>query len=199
MVAYRRYPRGAFIISHSDPARCMYLLVSGRVKVSLSSPDGKELALDHLEAPAHFGESALVPSGPMPADVIATTDVEVFSLDARDFSAAVRIQPKLALSLIATLSKRLREMTVRLEDLAFNDATRRVMRVLLNIATATYETEGVPIVRRMTHYDIATLAGTSRETASRVISSLAKEGIVGMKGRTIVVDLIALRDGIGCD
>jgi CRP/FNR family cyclic AMP-dependent transcriptional regulator len=194
MVTYRQVPKGAFIVTQNERGGCMYLLVSGRVKVSLASPDGKELALSYLEAPGHFGEMSLVDSEPRSADVIAVTDVEVLALDAKDLSAAIQVQPRLALSLIATLSRRLRHTISRLEDMAFHDATHRVMRVLLNVATASYEARGIPMIAGLTHYEIGTLAGTSRETASRIISSLVKEGVLATKGRRIVVDLIRLRE-----
>jgi len=196
MVQFRSYPKGAFVVSQNESGSTMYLLVSGRVKVSLASPDGKELALNYLEAPAHFGEMSLVDAEPRSADVIAVTEIELFSLDAKDLSSAIQLNPRLALSLIATLSRRLRHTIARLEDMAFHDATHRVMRVILNVATASYETRGVPVIQGLTHYDIATLAGTSRETASRIISMLAKEGVVATKGRKIVVDLIKLRERI---
>ena len=83
--------------------------------------------------------------------------------------------------------------------MAFHDATHRVMRVVLNVATASYEDRGVPVIQGLTHYDIATLAGTSRETASRIISTLAREGIVASKGRRIVVDLFGLRERLEVD
>lgn len=199
MVQFRTYPKGAFVVNQNDPGSTMYLLVFGRVKVSLASPDGKELALSYLEAPAHFGEMTLVDAEPRSADVIAVTDIELFSLDAKDLSAAIQLNPRLALSLIATLSRRLRNTITRLEDMAFHDASHRVMRVLLNVATASYETRGVPVIQGLTHYDIATLAGTSRETASRIISNLAKDGVVTTKGRKIIVDLIKLRDRLESD
>lgn len=199
MVQYRRYPRGAFIVGQNEVGSCMYLLISGRVKVSLASPEGKELVLSYFEAPAHFGEMALVDAHPRSADVIAVTEVEIFALDAKDLSAAIQLQPKLALSLIATLSRRLRHTNSRLEDMAFHDATHRIMRVVLNVATAGLETQGVPVVQGMTHYDIATLAGTSRETASRVISQLARNGIVTTKGRRIHVDLCKLSEELERD
>ena len=189
MVLFRKFTKGSFIVNQGEMGSSMYLLVSGRVKVSLANAEGKELVLNYLEAPAHFGEMALVDARPRSADVIAITDVELFSLDSRDLSAAIQLQPRLALSLIATLSRRLRHTIARLEDMAFHDATHRVMRVVLNIATASYETRGTPVIQGMTHYDIATLAGTSRETASRVISQLARDGIVTTKGRTIIVSL----------
>lgn len=199
MVQLRQVPKGAFIVTQHERGGCMYLLVTGRVKVSLASPDGKELALNYLEAPAHFGEMSLVDSEPRSADVIAVTDVEVLSLDGKDLSAAIQVQPRLALSLIATLSRRLRHTITRLEDMAFHDAKHRVMRVLLNVATASYEARGVPVIAGLTHYEIATLAGTSRETASRIISALVKEGVLATKGRRIVVDLYHLRERLETD
>ncbi len=189
MVQLRRYPKGAFIVGQNEVGTSMFLLVSGRVKVAIASPEGRELVLNYLEAPAHFGEMALVDGQPRSSDVIAVTDVELLSLDGKDLSAAIQLQPRLALSLIATLSRRLRHTIARLEDMAFHDATHRVMRVILNVATAGLETRGAPVIQGMTHYDIATLAGTSRETASRVISSLARDSVVTTKGRRIFVDL----------
>jgi CRP/FNR family transcriptional regulator, cyclic AMP receptor protein len=194
IVAVRRFAKGSLIISQDDIGTCMYLLTSGRVKVSLTSPEGKELVLDYLDAPAHFGEMSLVDSQSRSADVFAVTDVELLALEGRDLSAAIQIQPRLALTLIATLSRRLRSTIGRLEDLAFHDATHRVMRVVLNVATAGLETRGAPVIQGMTHYDIATLAGTSRETASRVISQLARDGIVVTKGRRLTVDLSQLSE-----
>jgi len=199
MVSFKQVPKGAFIVTQHELGGCMYLLVSGRVKASLASPDGKELTLNYLEAPAHFGEMSLVDSEPRSADVIAVTDVEVLALDGKDLSAAIQVQPRLALSLIATLSRRLRHTITRLEDMAFHDAKHRVMRVLLNVATASYEARGVPVIAGLTHYEIATLAGTSRETASRLISALVKEGVLATKGRRIVVDLYRLRERLEGD
>ncbi|GAB4292150.1 MAG: Crp/Fnr family transcriptional regulator [Coriobacteriia bacterium] len=199
MLVFREFPKGSFIITQNDRGSAMYLLVSGRVKVSLASPEGKELALNYLEAPAHFGEMTLVDAEPRSADVIAVTDAEVLALDARDLSSAIQLQPRLALTLIGTLSRRVRQLITRLEDMAFHDATHRVMRVLLNVATASYESRGIPVVEGLTHYEVATLAGTSRETASRVISQLGKEGVLATKGRRIVVDLFQLRDRLEND
>jgi CRP/FNR family transcriptional regulator, cyclic AMP receptor protein len=199
MVHLKRFPKGALILGQHERGQCMYLLVSGRVKIAIASADGRELVLNHLEAPAHFGEMSLVDAEPRSADVVAVTDVELIGLEAADLSEAIRLQPRLALSLIATLSRRLRQTIGRLEDMAFHDATHRIMRVVLNIATASLETRGAPVIQGMTHYDIATLAGTSRETASRVISQLAREGVVTTHGRRILVDLGRLSDRITQD
>jgi CRP/FNR family cyclic AMP-dependent transcriptional regulator len=194
IVAFQRFSKGELIIAEAEVGTCMYFLMGGRVKVSLWSAEGKELVLDYLEAPAHFGEMSLVDSQARSADVIAVTDVTLLALAGKDLSTAIQVQPRLALALIATLSRRLRSTISRLEDLAFLDATHRVMRVVLNVATAGFETRGTPVVQGMTHHDIATLAGTSRETASRVISQLTREGIIVAKGRRLAVDLSRLSE-----
>ncbi len=194
VMSHREFPKGAFIITKNDESSTMYILLSGRVKVSIASPEGKELALSYLEAPSYFGEMGAFESSPRSADVIATTEVEVLSIDAKDLAYVFGIRPEVAIALVATLSHRLRDLIARLEGMAFHDATHRVMRVLLNVATASYESRGVPVIEGLTHYEIATLAGTSRETASRVISNLCRDGVVATKGRKIVVDLFSLRD-----
>lgn len=191
LMSYREYPKGAFILTKNDESSAVYMLISGRVKISVASPEGRELALNYLEAPGYFGDMGAAEGDMRAADVIATTDVELLIIEERDLEHVFRIQPRLAITLISTLSERLRELVLRLEGMAFHDATHRVM---LNVATASYESRGVPVIEGLTHYEIATLAGTSRETASRVVSNLAREGVVATKGRKIVVDLFALRD-----
>jgi len=191
---FERYLKDAQILQQHRPSPVMHIILSGRVKVSLSAPDGKELALNYLDAPAHFGEMGLPDSEPSSVNVTAMTDVELFSVEVGNLVEAIQINPKFALSLITSLSRRLHQTIALLEDMVFQDATHRVMRVILNIATACCESKGFPAVEGVTHYEISLLAGTSRETASRVISSLAKEGVVATKGRKIVVDIVRLSE-----
>lgn len=194
LVVYREYPKGAVIIEKEEPDPATYRLLSGRAKVGIVSSEGKELALSYLEAPAYFGGAGAAQGLPHVADVVAATDVEVLSIDAKDLPTVIRMRPEFAISLIMMLSAQIRELSIRLEGMAFHDAAHRVTRVLLNVATASYESRGVPVIEGLTHYEIATLAGTSRETASRVISNLQRDGVAATKGRKIVIDLFALRD-----
>lgn len=194
LMVYRRYAKGEQIISRGAAGSAMYLLLHGRVKISLASLDGKELALEYVDAPGSFGEMGLAGAGVRAADVSAIGEVEVACLDAADLPAALEIHPGLAMMLLRTLSRTVRSLMGRLEDIAFNDATHRVMRVLLNVATAAYEERGLPLIEGLTHYELATLAGTSRETASRVISQLGRDGALRTKGRKIVIDILKLEE-----
>lgn len=193
----RKHAKGAFVIMRGEPETCFYLLTSGRVKLSIASPDGKELVLGHLCAPEHFGEGGLAEGHSHLSDVVAVTDIELVALGARDLGDILAAHPSVGISLINGLSERLRETVGRLEDLTFRDASHRVMRVLLNVATARQDSVGFPLIQGLTHYDIATLAGTSRETASRVISALARDGVVEAKGRSLLIDVERLGAELG--
>ena len=113
MVQYRRFPRGAFIVGQHESGSSMYLLISGRVKVSLASPEGKELVLNYLEAPTHFGEMALVDQSPRAASATAETDCSLLAINRKEFLALVRTKPAFEVSLLRALAKRFRYMTVQ--------------------------------------------------------------------------------------
>lgn len=188
---------GTLLISRNEPGDTVYLLVSGRARLCLVSPDGRELTLSYLEAPSQFGTSGVIEGRTRAADVVAVSDVEMLLMDRGDLERAITVDPGLALDMMAGLSERLRDAIDRLEELAFHDAGHRVMRVLLNVATASFESVGAPVVTGLTHYEIGALAGTSRETASRVIPQLARDGVVLSRGRRIFVDLFKLRELLG--
>jgi len=194
LVVCKHYGKGESIISSGDESDGMYLLLRGRVKIALTSLNAKELALEYVEAPASFGEMGFAGGSSRAADVYALTDVEVASLPPSQMSAALEIYPGLAMVLLTNLSRTTHVLLRRLEDIAFNDAGHRVMRVVLNVATVSYEARGIPLIEGLTHYEIATLAGTSRETASRVISRLGRDGVLRTKGRKIIVDILKLED-----
>jgi CRP/FNR family transcriptional regulator, cyclic AMP receptor protein len=192
LAAYLR-PRsaraGAVLVSHHGPSESLYLLVEGRARLCLVSSDGRELTISHLEAPAQFGDFGLVEWTPATADCVAVTDVELLVLDRSDLEHAIEADPSFAIEIIGGLSLRLRDTVRQLEALAFHDAGHRVMRVLFDLADSSREKRGTSVVTGLTHYEIATLAGTSRETASRVISRLSRDGVVVTRDRRIVVDL----------
>lgn len=199
LVRPRSAPAGAVIFSRNDRGDALYLLVKGRAKTTLISSDGRELALSYMDAPTQFGSTGTAEGETRAADVVAVTDVDLLMLDSGDLKQAFMTDPGLAIEMIQTLSLRLRQALDTMQDLAFHDASHRVMRILLNVATAAYESVGAPVISGMTHYEIATLAGTSRETASRTISALGREGVLLTRGRKIFVDLYKLRERLGDD
>lgn len=185
---------GQRLFDGSPVGRPFYLIVSGSIKVAVVSGENRELVVDHLDAPIFIGGMDVFPDFRGPFAITALSTVRAWILERADLSDAVRINPHLATLMADCMSELLGHTLTLLDDLAFSDATHRVMRTMLNIATANCETRGIPIIEGITHADIAALSGVSRETASRVASALAREGIVATKGRKIIVDIISLSE-----
>jgi len=191
-MTYREFRKDTSLPKHNCEGELMYVVVSGRVKATITAASGKELTLGYVDGPDFLFDAYGQQGDARFLELVAMSDVSALSFNASDLELLITAHPQLPLHLLSGLSRRLREVTARLKDMAFHDAMHRVKRVLFNIAAASYESTGVPVVEGFTHYEIAALAGTSRETASRVISKLTRDGLVGVRDRKIIVDLIAV-------
>src|SRR5437762_11521379 len=100
--------RGATIFSKGDPGISLFAVISGTVKISISSPDGRNAILNLIGAGEIFGEIALLDGSARSADAIANTACELFTIDRREFIPFVRSQPPLAMRFIELLCARLR-------------------------------------------------------------------------------------------
>jgi len=155
-----------------DPADAVFVVASGRVKVVITSSDGKEFILTVLGAGQVFGEMALLESAPRSASVVTLSAVEVLVINRTDFQRLLESSPRISLRLMAILSRRLRRANSKMESLAYMDVAGRLARYLLDLARDHGQRlgNGWVVVRRPTHSDIAHSIGTSRETVSRLIN-----------------------------
>src|SRR4029079_16786150 len=92
--------RGTTIFSRGDPGHCLYAVISGTVKISISSPDGRNAILNLIGAGELFGEMSVLDGHPRSADATATTICEFYVIDSRDFLPFVRSQPALSMKFI---------------------------------------------------------------------------------------------------
>jgi CRP-like cAMP-binding protein len=113
--------RGATICSKGDPGNFLFIVISGTVKISVSSPDGRNAILNLINAGDLFGEVAVLDGQARTADAIANTNCEIFVLDRRDFLPFVRSQPELAMRLIELLCTRLRWTSDQVEQVILQD------------------------------------------------------------------------------
>ena len=155
-----------------DPADAVFVVASGRVKVVITSSDGKEFILTVLGAGQVFGEMALLESAPRSASVVTLSAVEVLVINRSDFQRLLDSNPRISQRLMAILSRRLRRANAKMESLAYMDVAGRLARYLLDLARDHGQRlgNGWVVVRRPTHSDIAHSIGTSRETVSRLIN-----------------------------
>jgi len=189
LVSVKEFVKDTPVLHQMDPGDALYIIVSGKVKVSRYGEDGREIILTTLGPGDFFGEMALLDSEPRSADVTTKEDSLVLLLKRDDFIAHIRKYPSVAVAVLVEMSRRLRRADEKIGNLALLDVYGRVARVLLDISeTEGVVTEkGIVIESRPTHQEIAAMIGTSRETVSRVLSDLAKDGYLTIQGKKIVI------------
>ncbi len=195
----RRWERGEIIFREGDEGDTCYLLRSGAVVLTREHQDGRMVALAELRAGALFGELAMFRGETRSATAEAVEAASAVALLARDVQRLVRRNPDLALKLLAALAERVSRTNERLLQQSFQTVAGRVASALL-AQTVARQAEGAPasdVLIRATQAEIANLAGTSRESASRFLATLERAGVVTLgRGKVTVHDPGRLRNYI---
>lgn len=187
-----RYRRGEGIFREGEPAERLFLINSGRVKLSIGSPVGQELLVAVLGRGQIFGELAVIDRGPRAMDARAMEDTQVFALGADVFWTMIESRPALARRLLELMARRLRRSDQASQDLVFFDAPTRLARRLLELAEEHGEPVGdgdaIRITVRVTQEEVAQMIGTSRGSANRLIASFTGRGWIDWNdGRPILL------------
>ena len=187
----RLYPQGKPIFYQGDLGQALYLVASGKVRLFRTHLGGQERTLALLGPGELFGEMSLLDEGERSASAVAVEDTELLALFREDYLALIRRLPLVAHNLAALLARRLREADLELDLLSFEEARNRVAYALLKLLR-----QGLGPLFQIRHHELAALAGTSRETVSRVLHALAEEGVVRLGPGTVEVREAALLEEI---
>ncbi len=191
----RKYPKGSVILFEDDPGDALYVVASGHVKVVLIGEDGREVILATLADGEFFGEMSLIDDKPRSAHVIAIESSNLLVLRRDDFQRCLEETPRIAIGLLKALTKRLRLADSKIGGLVLLDVMGRVARLLLEMAD---ENDGVVISKKVTHHQMAQMIGSSRETVSRTMRTLAEGKLIEVAGKTIKVrDRVAMETAAG--
>lgn len=185
----RRFKKNSAIILAEEEGEEFFIICQGQVKVSILHEDGREIILSILGPGEVFGELSLLDGKPRSANVIALQDTELITLSRAHFLALIHRKPRLATAMLAELASRLRQTDYQIGNLALLNVTNRVAKTLLRLATEQgIETpQGVLLKNRPTHHQLAQMAGTTRETVTRVINRLEQEGYLVCRGRELLI------------
>jgi CRP/FNR family transcriptional regulator/CRP/FNR family cyclic AMP-dependent transcriptional regulator len=189
-VATRRvYPKEAVVFFENDAGDALFMILSGRVKVTILSDDGREIILAILSDNEFFGEMSLLDNEPRSATAIAMQETEMLILHQKEFLSIVEKRPRVLLNLLSTLSSRLRKANQQIGNLALHDVYGRVARILLEMASesGSRREDGRVAFRRPTHQEIASMIGATRETVSRMISDLNRQGYIEISGKNVII------------
>jgi len=192
----RTYARGKVIARPDDPADTIYLIKEGRVKLCRYSASGRVQILALLERGDIFAERALV-GPPNAVHCEAFEDTLVCVLRRKDFEELVQSKPELALRVMKVLAERLHQAEEAIVNLAFHDVPERLAALLARLAEAYGEPhgQGRRLALRLTHQDLASMIGATRETVTNVLNRFRDEGLITIEDRHIIVqDLHRLRE-----
>jgi CRP/FNR family cyclic AMP-dependent transcriptional regulator len=185
LVMRRSATRGTPIMHEGDPTDCLYVIISGRLKVMMGDADGKEVILSLIGPGEFFGEMGLIDDSPRSASVVAIEPCELLSITKRDFRKCLQENFEMSMTVMRGLVRRLREADRKIGSLALLDVYGRVARLLLDMAE---NVDGEKIVtKRLPKQDIAKMIGASREMVSRVMKDLQTGGYIEMRGSNIVL------------
>ena len=190
----RKYPKDGVIFFEHDVGDALFMILSGRVKVTILSDDGREIILAMLSDSDFFGEMSLLDNELRSATAIALHETEMVVLHQRDFLSIVEKRPRVLINLLSVLSSRLRKANRQIGNLALHDVYGRVARILLEMASedGTRQPDGRITFRRPTHQEIANMIGATRETVSRMISDLHRQGYIEISGKNVIIqDVLA--------
>jgi CRP/FNR family transcriptional regulator len=194
----RSYPAGSIILREGDPGDTCYILRAGSARVVRQHGDGRAITLTNLGPGEIFGELAMFGGEVRSATVEAVDDVQAVAILAGDLKRLLSEHPGIAVKLLGALAARLRETNARISRQSFQKVSSRVAGVLVELVetgtrAATPEGAMAEVVVRSTQADLAQLAGTSREAASRFLATLQRAGVLTTKrGRIVVHDPAAL-------
>ena len=184
------------IFREGDSSDTCYVVSTGHARAIREHTDGRTLALAHFGPGDIFGELAIFDDEARSATVETLEAVELIAIPGSDFRRLLTDHPDIAVKLLSSLSQRLRETNERLIRQSFQTVQSRVAGVLARFVEAA-RNEGAPaegdVLVTTTQADIAQLAGSSRESASRFLAVLERAGVVTQgRGRITVHDAAAL-------
>jgi len=178
--------RGATLFSKGDQGISLYAVISGSVKISISSPDGRNAILNIIGPGEIFGEIALLDGGARSTDASANTNCELFTIDKREFIPFVRSQPTLAMKFIELLCTRLRNTSDQVEQVILQNLPGRLASALLRLTEKQkLEPQGRTVA--ITQQEISEMVGMTRESINKQLRAWAARDWVRLEHGAIVV------------
>ena len=183
------YKKDNMILIEEEIGSTMFIILDGRVKISRISDDGREVILSILSEGDFFGEMSILDGQNRSANVVTLDDSRIMVIRREDFLQMLHDYPQIAINLLKELAQRLRRSDAQIKSLSLQNATGKVASTLLRIAddSGKIHLGQVEIPRLPPQQDLANMAGTSRETISRVLKALTKQGHLRKEGSRLII------------
>ncbi|MBI4497353.1 MAG: Crp/Fnr family transcriptional regulator [Chloroflexi bacterium] len=174
--------KGQVVYMPGETGEVLFLLKKGRVQIYRLSADGQKLVIGTLEPNTFFGEMSLLGQGMYDAFAETVEDATICAMSRRDVEDLVARKPQVALRILSVVGQRLIAAESLLEDLAFRSVSARLAALLLRLAEHRADS-----TVRLTHQELAEMAGTYRETATLYLNQFKAEGLIDLRRRQIAI------------
>jgi len=175
----RHFASNQLIFSKGDKADELYILLSGRMKISVLAPDGRELAFRAVEPGHLIGEIAILDGGARTADMTSVCESETLALGKTSLARLMADRPAISRALIQLLCQRLRETTEQLESIALYRIEARLARFLLALQSSS-KTEEVSLL--MSQTELGAILGASRSKVNAALHNLEEMAAIRRRG-----------------
>jgi CRP/FNR family transcriptional regulator/CRP/FNR family cyclic AMP-dependent transcriptional regulator len=175
-----RFRRGTYVCHQGDPADEVFFLIEGKVEISSVSPTGSRVLHAAVDVPQFLGELGVLGGLSRTADLLTLKDSDIWTADAEVFLGFVTSEPTSAREVLGALARQVQEHQGFADDLLYLDLKGRVAKRLLQMGTpslAELPANGTT-VGPITHADLASLCGGSRENVTRILKDLERRGLI---------------------
>ena len=182
-------PKNQPIYFAKEPSNSIFFLKKGRVKLTRTSPDGKEMIVALVNPGEIFGEMAVIDEDERNNFAIAVDNALICAISKDDFKEFIEKNPGLNLKITKLIGLKLKKYSERIEELVFKDATQRVVSFILNLARDHGKTIGEEMFVKpfLTHQDIAELTACSRQTVNSILTDLREQKIINFDRKKLII------------
>ncbi|MGX6979453.1 Crp/Fnr family transcriptional regulator [Vagococcus elongatus] len=178
----KKYKKGEFVYTSGDLGTALYVVFSGKIKISRLNINGKEQVIRIVAHGDFLGELTLFSATELKENAEVVEDAVMCVISANDFQRMINNYPSITLKILDVMSRRLESAEKTIETINLNSVTQRVSTALLELF------DGKNVVDLpMKKGDLASQIGTSQESLSRTLSSLQTRGIITLKGQKTII------------
>jgi CRP/FNR family transcriptional regulator, cyclic AMP receptor protein len=184
-----RLGRGERLFTEGDDGDRLYIILTGKIKLTKAAPDGRENLLSVHGPGEMFGELSLFDPVPRTSSATSITDAELAGLAHDALRTWLSTRPEVAMHLLQALAQRLRRINEVKADLVFTDVPGRVAKALLDLSErfGVQTQEGVQVNHDLTQEELAQLVGASRETVNKALADFAARGWIQLAAKSVLV------------
>ncbi len=183
------FSAGQAIFAQGDAGDQLYVIVTGKVKISLRGSGDRETLRAILGPTDMLGELAVFDPGPRTRTATAITDVRTVWLDREALRAWIAHRPVIAERLLQALTRRIRDTEDELVELVFSDVAGRVARQLLLLARrfGTHEGDALRVLHELSQDEMAQLVGADRASVNKALRNFTDRGWIHVDGKSVLI------------